>query len=68
MVLIKEDNVKRGQWLLGRVLKVHPGEDGFVWVVIVQTSKGTCKRPTLKIFWLENDGKFEVPQDGTKVR
>ena len=30
LFLIKEDNVKRGQWPLGRVVEVHPGEDGVV--------------------------------------
>ena len=49
LVLIKEDNVKRGQWPLGRVVEVHPGEDGVVRVVTVQTSKGTYKRPAVKI-------------------
>ena len=43
LVLIKEDNVKRGQWPLGRVVEVHPGEDGVVRVVTVKTSKGTYK-------------------------
>ena len=68
LALIKEDNVKRGQWPLGRVIEVHPKEDGVVRVVTVQTSKGTYKCPAVKIFPLENDGKFEVPQDGGNVR
>ena len=37
-------------------------------MVTVQTSKGTYKRPAVKILRLENDGKFEVPQDGENVR
>ena len=68
LVLIKEDNIKRGQWPLGRIVELHPGEDGVVRVVTVQTSKGTYKRPAVKILRLENDGKFEVPQDGGNVR
>ena len=68
LVLIKEDNVKRGQWQLGTVVEVHPGEDGAVRVVTVQTSKGRHKHPAVKILQLENDGKFEVPQDGGNVR
>ena len=67
LFLIKEDNVKRGQWPLGRVVEVHAGEDGVVRVVTVQTSKGTYKRPAVKILRLENDGKFEVAQDGVNV-
>ena len=50
LVLIKEDNVKRGQWPLGRVVEINPGEDGIVQVVTVQTSKGTYKHPAVKIF------------------
>ena len=68
MVLIKEDNIRCGQWPLGRIVKLDPGEDGVVRVVTVQTSKGTYKRSAVKILRLENDGKFEVPQDGGNVR
>ena len=41
---------------------------GVVLVVTVQTSKVTWKCPAVKIFWLENDGKFEVSQDSGSVR
>ena len=68
LVLINEDNVKRGQWPLGRVVEVHLAEDGVVRVVTVRTSKGIFQRPAVKIFRLENDGKFEVPQDGENVK
>ena len=67
LVLIKETNVKRGQWPLGRVVEVHPGDDGVIRVVTVQTANGRFKRPTVKIIRLENDGNFEVPQDGGNV-
>ena len=43
-------------------------EDEIVWVVTVQTSKGTHKQPVVKIFGLENEEKFEVPQYGENVR
>ena len=56
LVLNKEDNGKRGQWPLDRVVEVHPGEDGLVQVVSAQASKGTCKRPAVNIFQLESDG------------
>ena len=49
-------------------MEVHPEEDGVVQVVTVQTSNGTYKRPAVKILRLENDGKFEVPQDWGNVR
>ena len=65
---IKEDNIKRGKWPLGRVVEVPLGEDGVVSVVTVQTSKGTYKRHAVKIFQLGNDGKSEVSQDEGNVR
>ena len=68
LVLIKEDNINSGHWLLGRVMEVHPREDGVVRVVTVQTSKGTYKRPAVKTFRLKNDEKFEVNQDEGNVR
>ena len=49
-------------------MEVHPGEDGVVWVVTGQTSKDICNSPVVNIFQSENDGKFEVPQDGGNVR
>ena len=49
LILIKEDNVKRGQWPLGTTIEVHL-EDGVVRVVTVQISKGTYKRPAVKTF------------------
>lgn len=49
-------------------MEVHLGEDGVVGVVAVQTSKDTYKCPAVKIFRIENDGKYEVPQDGGNVR
>ena len=52
LVLIKEDNVKRSQWPLGRVVEVHLRGDEVVRVVTVKTSKGTYKRPAVKIFEL----------------
>ena len=41
LALIKENDVKPGQWPLGRDVEVHTGDDGVVRVVIVQASKGT---------------------------
>ena len=37
-------------------------------MVTGQTSKDICNCPVVNIFQLENDGKFEVPQDGGNVR
>ena len=37
------------KWPLSRVTAVHPGADGKVRVVTVQTKKGTYKLPITKI-------------------
>ena len=49
LVCLCEDNLVPTKWPLGRVVDTHPGDDGLVRVVIVRTSKGTYKRPVVKI-------------------
>lgn len=49
VVIIHDDNVPAGKWPLGRVIEVHPGQDGYVRVVTVKTKNGTIKRPVIKL-------------------
>ena len=49
-MLLREDKVKRGLWLLGRIEQVHPGQDGIVRVVNVRTKTGVYVRPVVKIY------------------
>ena len=49
LVLLHEDNLVPTKWPMGRIVDVHPGKDGFVRIVTVQTSNGTYKRPITKI-------------------
>ncbi|XP_070170934.1 uncharacterized protein [Polyergus mexicanus] len=42
IVLIKEKNLPCTQWALGKVVEIHPGEDGIVRAV--KTAMGTLKR------------------------
>lgn len=49
VVKILNDTIPRGDWPIGRIVQVYPGEDGVVRVVKVQTSNGTIKRPTCKV-------------------
>lgn len=50
MVIIKDNRLPPSKWLLGRILEVHPGDDGYVRVVTVKCSNGsTMKRPVSKI-------------------
>ena len=53
IVLIADDNVKRNQWRLGRVINSFPGSDGLVRSVEVRTEGGTLKRPVTKLCLLE---------------
>ncbi|KAJ8875846.1 hypothetical protein PR048_023748 [Dryococelus australis] len=40
LVLLKEDNVPPLCWKLARVKQLHPGKDGLVWAVTLQTAPG----------------------------
>ncbi|XP_076383131.1 uncharacterized protein LOC143260694 [Megalopta genalis] len=49
MVLIKEDNLPPLKWALGRVVELHPGQDGICRVFTIRTTRGMLKRPASKI-------------------
>ncbi|XP_076661119.1 uncharacterized protein LOC143364992 [Halictus rubicundus] len=49
LVIIKEDNLPPLQWSMGRIVQVHPGNDGVIRVATVRTSTGTIKRPVTKL-------------------
>ena len=49
VVIICDDNMPRGSWPRGRVVAVHPGQDGIVRVVDVKTSTGVFRRPVTKL-------------------
>lgn len=53
LVLVVEDNLPRGRWNLGRIVKTFPGDDGLIRTVEVQTKQGTFKRPVAKLCLLE---------------
>ena len=44
VVLIKEDNIPKTRWPLGRVIELHPGADKIVRSVTLKTEKGVIKR------------------------
>jgi len=54
LVLIVDENAKRGEWPLGRVLEVNTGRDGFVRSVKVFTRGTTLVRPITKLCFLEH--------------
>lgn len=49
LVLLIDDNSPPLHWPMGRVLEVHPGEDGVVRVATVKTDTGTFKRAVRKL-------------------
>ena len=53
IVLIADDNVPRGQWLLGRVIQVYPGRDGRVRSAAIKTKNSELHRPIRKLCLLE---------------
>ncbi|KAJ0180611.1 hypothetical protein K1T71_004015 [Dendrolimus kikuchii] len=55
LVLIKEDNLPRLQWKMGRIKKILPGKDDVVRVVELSTKDGSLTRPVTKIARLPLD-------------
>ena len=54
MVIVMSPDTPRGRWPLGRITKVHPGQDGRVRVVDVQVGKSVMRRPVVKLCPLEH--------------
>lgn len=49
LVLVIDKNLPPGKWALGRVMQLHPGDDGYVRVVTLKTKGATLKRPITKL-------------------
>ncbi|XP_055701634.1 uncharacterized protein LOC129800889 [Phlebotomus papatasi] len=56
IVTIYEDNAPPLSWPLGRIIETHPGQDGRVRVVTVQTPRGVYKRSIHKLSKLPEEG------------
>ena len=54
LVLIRDDNMARNEWKLGRVVETFKSKDGFVRSVLVKTGTSTLRRPVQKLSLLEN--------------
>ncbi|XP_045450124.1 uncharacterized protein LOC123658876 [Melitaea cinxia] len=55
IVLVKDDRLPPGKWLLGRVIDKHPGVDGITRVVTLQNKTKKFKRPIVKLCPLPMD-------------
>ncbi|KAG1656930.1 hypothetical protein GQR58_023669 [Nymphon striatum] len=53
IVLIREDNVPRSKWSLGKIVEVYPGRDGRIRAVALKTAKGIIRRPIQRLHLLE---------------
>ncbi|XP_062542457.1 uncharacterized protein LOC134210424 [Armigeres subalbatus] len=53
LVKITEPKVSRGEWPLGRVVKVYTGEDELVRYADVRTQNSTLRRPVTKLAIIE---------------
>ncbi|BES89486.1 Hypothetical protein NTJ_02294 [Nesidiocoris tenuis] len=49
LVLIKNEDLPPMKWPLGRILLVHPGDDGLTRVATIKTQSGTFKRSINKL-------------------
>lgn len=49
LVLVMEDNLPPSKWNLARILEVHPGADGLVRTVTIQTQTAVYQRPIVKL-------------------
>jgi len=55
VVVIKTPHVPPTVWKIGRVLKIHPGADGVVSVVILRTTSGEIRRPVVQLVKLPTE-------------
>lgn len=49
MVLVVDERYPPAKWPLGRIIAVHPGNDGLIRTVTVRTQSSTIDRPIVKI-------------------
>lgn len=49
LVLLRQENTPPQRWCLGRIVALHPGNDGVARVATIRTSKGEVKRAFTKI-------------------
>ncbi|XP_059217691.1 uncharacterized protein LOC131994814 [Stomoxys calcitrans] len=55
LVVIKEENLPPNSWRLGRITKVHRGDDKRVRVADILTQKGTITRPITKLVVISDE-------------
>ena len=66
VVLIHHDKKPKLHWPLGVITELHPGKDGLVRYVSLQTSRGITNRPLFKLYPLEISHEFESLPEKTE--
>ncbi|XP_031638866.1 uncharacterized protein LOC116350989 [Contarinia nasturtii] len=59
LAVIIDDNIPPAKWILGRVIRVHPGSDGLVRMATLKTRNGELQRPIVKLCKLPVSGPPE---------
>ena len=54
LVLIKEDNMSRNEWKIGRIAETILSRDGLIRNVVIKTNSSTLRRPVQKLALFEN--------------
>lgn len=60
LVIIKDDRLPPNQWILGKIIELHPGNDDLVRVVSIKTKNGTYKRCVSKICKLPSNEQISI--------
>lgn len=55
VVVVLSPDTSRGNWPLGRVIEVYPGQDGHVRVAKLEAGRATLVRPPSKLCPIECD-------------
>jgi hypothetical protein len=54
IVLIRDDNLSRNEWKMGKIIQVFPSRDGLIRSVQLKTATGSLRRPIQKLAILES--------------
>ncbi|KAK9732123.1 methyltransferase (DUF5641) [Popillia japonica] len=55
LVLLKQDHAPPLKWIMGRIIEVHPGQDGRNRVVTTKTAQGALDRGVRKVCYFPKD-------------
>lgn len=62
MVIVRKENTPPAMWVIGRVVKVFTGKDGFVRSAVIKTPTGNLERPINKLVFLPRPEKIPIDQ------